>query len=71
MENHLNQATHYSPAQVAQILGYKVSSIYAAISRKELGSNKIGAKRIITHSQLNQFLARRNDRDLVIDYTRS
>ena len=60
---------HYSPQQVADILGYKVSSIYAAISRKEMNSNKVGARRVISHTQLNKFLSLRNNGDLVIDYT--
>ena len=69
MENYSSQTVHYSPQQVADILGYKVSSIYAAISRKEMNSNKVGARRAISQSQLNQFLSLRNNGDHVIDYT--
>ena len=59
----------YTPQEVADILGYKVSSIYAAISRNEISSNKVGNRRVITVMQLNEFIMRGKDRDQVIDLT--
>ena len=60
----------YTPQQVADQLGFKVTSIYALLSRKELGALKIGRNRVITQDQLNDYLTRRNTSDAVIDYTK-
>ena len=60
----------YTPQQIADLLGYKVSSIYALLSRKELQASSVGRGRIISQEQLNEFLHRRKGSDAVIDYTK-
>ena len=57
-----------TPAQAAEILGMKTSSIYALISRHELAADKVGRSRYISHSQLETYLRNRGNRDIV-DYT--
>ena len=59
----------YTPQQVANQLGFKVSSIYALLSRNELVALKIGRNRVITQDQLNAYLSQRKSSDAVIDYT--
>jgi hypothetical protein len=58
----------YTPAQAAEILGMKTSSVYALISRHELAANKVGRSRYISISQLEAYLKNRGSKD-VIDYT--
>ena len=60
----------YTPAQVAQQLGFKVSSIYALLSRREMDALKVGRSRIITQNQLNAYLSRKKNLDVVIDLTK-
>lgn len=60
----------YTPQQIADLLGYKVSSIYALLSRNELQASTVGRSRIISQEQLNDFLHHRKGSDVVIDYTR-
>ena len=60
----------YTPQQIADLLGYQVSSIYALLSRKELQASTVGRSRIISQAQLNDFLHRRKGSDVVIDYTK-
>lgn len=43
---------------VARRLGVGRSTVYALISSGELGSVKIGARRLVTESQLADFVAR-------------
>jgi excisionase family DNA binding protein len=57
-----------TPAQAAEILGMKTSSIYALISRHELAAEKVGRSRYISLSQLEAYMKHRGNRD-VIDYT--
>ena len=59
----------YTPQEVADLLGYQVSSIYAFISRRELSSSKHGRYRRISKDQLNAFITSKKSLDLVIDYT--
>jgi len=61
-------ANNLTPAQAAQILGMKTSSIYALISRHELSSSKVGRSRFISLSQLEAYKNSRGTRDS-IDYT--
>lgn len=68
--NGYQKVTSYSPKQVADLLGYKVATIYALLSRKELEALTIGRSRIISQDQLNDFLHRRNKSDSIIDYTK-
>jgi excisionase family DNA binding protein len=62
------EPTTYTPAQAAEILGMKTSSVYALISRHELAANKVGRSRYISISQLEAYLKNRGSKD-VIDYT--
>jgi excisionase family DNA binding protein len=60
----------YTPQQVADQLGFKVTSIYALLSRNEMAALRIGRNRVITQDQLNAYLIRRKSSDAVIDYTK-
>ena len=68
--NNYQRVISYSPKQVADLLGYKVATIYALLSRKELEAQTIGRSRFISQEQLNDFLHRRNKSDSIIDYTK-
>ncbi len=68
--NETQRVISYSPKQVADLLGYKVATIYALLSRREMEARTIGRNRIISQEQLNAFLHRRNKSDAVIDYTK-
>jgi excisionase family DNA binding protein len=68
--NDYPRVTSYSPKQVADLLGYKVATIYALLSRKELEAGTIGRNRIISQEQLNDYLHRRNKSNSIIDYTK-
>lgn len=54
-----------TPRQVADQLGVTPSTVYAMISRKEIGSIKRGRSRFITHEHIAQFHQRRSR--LIID----
>lgn len=54
-----------TPRQIADQLGVAPSTVYAMISRKEIGSIKRGNSRFITLQQLAEFHERRSR--LVID----
>ena len=58
----------YTPAQAAEILGMKTSSIYALISRHELAADKVGRSRYISLAQLDAYMKNRGNKD-VVDYT--
>ena len=60
----------YSPKQVADLLGYKVATIYALLSRREMEAQTIGRRRVISQEQVNNFLHRRYKSDAIIDYTK-
>ena len=62
---------NYTPQQVADQLGFKVSSIYELLSRHELAALKVGRNRVITQEQLNAYLSRRKSSNVVIDYTKT
>jgi excisionase family DNA binding protein len=68
--NETQRIRSYTPQQIADLLGYKVSSIYALLSRKELQASTVGRSRIISQEQLNDFLHHRKGSDVVIDYTK-
>ena len=61
---------NYTPQQLADLLGFKVGSIYALLSRNELSAFRIGRNRFITQDQLNAYLTRRKSTSAVIDYTK-
>lgn len=70
MSQMINQTdTSYTPADIAEILGMKTSSIYALISRGYLPANRVGTRRVITARQLNHYLINRGRSDQVIDLT--
>ena len=50
----------FTPQEVADILKFKVSSIYAALSRGELQGFHQGRRRVITKQQLSDYLLGRN-----------
>jgi len=54
-----------TPAEAAEILGMKTSSIYALISRHELAANKVGRNRYISLSQLQAYIDERGNKDVV------
>jgi len=54
-----------TPAEAAEILGMKTSSIYALISRHELAANKVGRNRYISLSQLQAYIDLRGNKDVV------
>ena len=64
------RVVNYSPKQVADLLGYKVATIYALLSRREMEARTVGRNRVISQEQLNDFLHRRNKSDAIIDYTK-
>jgi len=57
-----------TPAQAAELLGMKTSSVYALISRHELAANKVGRSRYISIAQLEAYIKNRGSKD-GIDYT--
>ncbi len=67
MNNHLSQVT-FTPSQVAEILGLKVSSVFALLSRGELKAYHVGRRRVITEQQLKTFQDSRK-RNVEIDMT--
>ena len=64
-ERYLMESNNLTPAEVAEILGMKTSSIYALISRHELAANKVGRSRFITTSQLDVYMRNRGNKDVV------
>ena len=65
------QQTSYTPAQVAQMLGVKTSTVHAWLSRSEMRSNKVGHHRFITPQQITEFYSRRKGGKTgdYVDYT--
>jgi excisionase family DNA binding protein len=53
------QQISYTPAQVAQMLGVKTSTVHAWLSRSEMRGNKVGHHRFITPQQITEFYSRR------------
>ena len=62
----MNQ-TRYTPSQVAEILGVKVGTVYALLSRGELQGYHLGRRRVITGTQLEFY--RVNKRRVEVDMT--
>jgi excisionase family DNA binding protein len=58
----------YSPNEVAKILGLKVSSVFALLSRGELKAYHVGRRRVITEQQLKTFQDSRM-RNVEVDMT--
>lgn len=58
----------YTTTEVAEILGLKVSSVFALLSRGELKAYHVGRRRVITEQQLKTFQDSRK-RNVEIDMT--
>ena len=67
MMNSFTQTT-YTTTEVAEILGLKVSSVFALLSRGELKAYHIGRRRVITEQQLKTFQDSRK-RNVEVDMT--
>ena len=52
----------FTPAQIAEILGLKVSSVFALLSKGELKAYHVGRRRVITEEQLRTFQESRKRR---------
>ena len=65
------QQNSYTPAQVAQMLGVKTSTVHAWLSRSEMRGNKVGHHRFITPQQIIEFYSRRKSGKTgdYVDYT--
>jgi len=65
------QQISYTPAQVAQMLGVKTSTVHAWLSRSEMRGNKVGHHRFITPQQITEFFSRRKSgkTEDYVDYT--
>jgi excisionase family DNA binding protein len=59
----------FTPSQIAERLGLKVSTIYAMLSRGELQAYHYGRRRLISEEQLQRYLG--NRRTVEIDMTYS
>ena len=53
------QQISYTPAQVAQMLGVKTSTVHAWLSRSEMRGNKVGHHRLITPQPITEFYSGR------------
>jgi excisionase family DNA binding protein len=58
----------YTTTEVAEILGLKVSSVFALLSRGELKAYHVGRRRVITEQQLKTFQDSRK-RNVEVDMT--
>jgi len=61
MMNSFTERT-YTTTEVAEILGLKVSSVFALLSRGELKAYHVGRRRVITEEQLRTFQESRKRR---------
>jgi excisionase family DNA binding protein len=62
-----NMEERFTPSQVAELLGVKVGTIYAMLSRGEIQAYHVGRRRVFTESQVRQFKA--NRRTVEVDMT--
>jgi len=67
MMNSFTERT-YTTTEVAEILGLKVSSVFALLSRGDLKAYHVGRRRVITEQQLRTFQELRKRR-VEIDMT--
>ena len=59
MTNHLNHPDHkfaYSIEEAAELLSLKRDSLYELMHTGQLGSFKVGARRLIAHRHLEAFI---------------
>ena len=54
-----NTQVSYTPKQVTAMFGVKMDTVYAWLSRGELRGNKNGHRRVITTSQIQEFMNNR------------
>ena len=70
----MDMPTLYTPNQVADYLHVSRGTIYSLISRREIGSVKVGRNRRFTAKQVQDYVARQGNRvvvvEEVIDYTK-
>jgi excisionase family DNA binding protein len=59
---------HYTPAEVATMLGVKTSTVHAWLSRKEMRAVKVGHRRFISPQQIKEFYEQRKTGEYV-DHT--
>ena len=58
----------YTPSQVAEMLGVKVGTIYAMLSRDEIQAYHVGRRRVFTDTQVKQYKARRGTVEIDMTY---
>ena len=58
----------YTPSQVAEMLGVKVGTIYAMLSRGEIQAYHLGRRRVFTEAQVKQCKARRGTVEVDMTY---
>jgi len=58
----------YTPNEVAEILGVKVGTVYAMLSRGEIQAYHLGRRRVFTEAQVKQCLARRATVEIDMTY---
>ena len=58
----------YTPCEVAEMLGVKVGTIYAMLSRDEIQAYHVGRRRVFTESQVKQFKAHRSTVEVDMTY---
>lgn len=58
----------YTPAEVANMLGVKTSTVHAWLSRKEMRAMKVGHRRYISSQQIKEFYEQRQTGEYV-DHT--
>ncbi len=63
-----NMEERFTPSQVAEILGVKVGTIYAMLSRGEIKAYHVGRRRVFTESQVKQFKANRGTVEVDMSY---
>ena len=58
----------FTPSQVAEVLGVKVGTIYAMLSKGEIQAYHVGRRRVFTESQVNQYKAHRSTVEVDMTY---
>lgn len=58
----------YTSVEVAEILGVKVGTIYAMLSRGEIQAYHLGRRRVFTEAQVKQYLARKANVEIDMTY---
>ena len=58
----------YTPDEVAEILGVRVGTVYAMLSRGEIQAYHLGRRRVFTEAQVKQYLARKANVEIDMTY---